>query len=134
MKGAYRFWNPNSTDWATAQLVPKHCANLGNTPNPQQYYSSYYPYGGFGGAQTLTALNRMVDFAAGNPMKPSYEGYRLLYKASYGIGGATDMGDVPYSEAGMAEQGITQPKYDKAADVIDAALNDLKAAELKVAQ
>ncbi|MBP6022871.1 SusD/RagB family nutrient-binding outer membrane lipoprotein [Ferruginibacter sp.] len=134
MKGAYRFWNPNSTDYSTAQLQAKQCANLENTPNPYQYYSSFSPYGSFGGAQTLTALNRMVDFAAGNPAKPSYEGYRLLYKANYGISVATDMGDAPYSEAGMAEQGVTKPKYDKAADIIVAALNDLKAAEAKFAQ
>jgi len=134
LKGTYRFWNPNSTDWATAQLQGKHCTNLQNVANPYQYYSSYYPYGGFGGAQNLTLLNRMVDFAAGNPALPSYEGLRLFLKASYGIGVATDMGDAPYSEAGMAEQGITQPKYDKAADIIVAALNDLKAAEAKFAQ
>jgi len=133
MKGAYRFWNPNSTDYATAQLLGKHCANLDNTPNPYQYFSSYYPYGGFGGAQTLTALNRMVDFAAGNPMKSSYEGYRLFYKASYGFSVITDMGDAPYSEAGKAEEGITQPKYDKSADIVDSALNDARAAEAKFA-
>lgn len=133
LKSTYRFWNPNSTDWATAQLQGKHCANLQNTANPYQYYSSYYPYGGFGGAQNLTILNRMVDFAAGNPQLPSYEGLRLFLKASYGFSVVTDMGDAPYSEAGMAEQGITQPKYDKSSDIIAAVLNDLKTAEEKFA-
>ncbi len=134
LKGTYRFWNPNSTDWATAQLQGKHCTNLQNTANPYQYYSSYYPYGGFGGAQNLTLLNRMVDFANGNPQLPSYEGLRLFLKASYGFSGVTDMGDIPYSEAGKAEEGITQPKYDKSSEVIDAALNDFKAAEAKFAE
>jgi len=43
------------------------------------------------------------------------------------------MGDVPYSEIGKAEEGITQPKYDKQADVFVAVLNDLKEAELAFA-
>ncbi len=133
LKSTYRFWNPNPTDWGTAQLWSKHCTNLQNNPNPYQYYSSYWPYGGFGGAQNITILNRMVDFAEGNPAKPSYEGLRLFLKAWYGFSATLDMGDVPYSEAGKAEEGITQPKYDKQADVFVGVLNDLKAAEEKFA-
>lgn len=133
LKNTYRFWNPNPTDWATAQLLSKHCANLTNTANPYQYYSSYSPYGSFGGAQNLTALKRMVEFAKGNPQLPSYEGLALFLKASYGFSATLDMGDIPYSEAGMAEDGISQPKYDKQADVFVAVLNDLKAAEAKFA-
>ena len=117
LKSTYRFWNPNPTDWGTAQLWSKHCTNLQNNPNPYQYFSSYYPYGGFGGAQNITILKRMVGFAAGNPQLPSYEGLALFLKANYGFSATLDMGDVPYSEAGKAEEGITQPKYDKQADV-----------------
>ncbi len=133
LKSTYRFWNPNPTDWGTAQLWSKHCTNLQNNPNPYQYFSSYWPYGGFGGAQNITILNRMVDFAEGNPAKPSYEGLRLFLKAWYGFSATLDMGDVPYSEAGRAEEGITQPIYDKQADVFVGVLNDLKAAEEKFA-
>ena len=58
LKSTYRFWNPNPTDWGTAQLWSKHCTNLQNNPNPYQYFSSYYPYGGFGGAQNITKKRR----------------------------------------------------------------------------
>ncbi len=132
LKSTYRFFNPNPTDWATHQLWAKHCTNLQNNPNPYQYYSSFFPYGSFSG--NFTALKRMVEFAAGNPALPSYEGLALFLKASYGFSATLDMGDIPYSEAGMAEEGITQPKYDKQADVFESVLNDLKAAELKFAQ
>jgi hypothetical protein len=50
-------------------------------------------------------------------------------KAYYGYLITLDLGDVPYSEAGKAEEGIYQPKYDKQADVFAAVLNDFKAAE-----
>ena len=133
LKSTFRFWNPNPTDWGTAQLADKHCTNLQNNPNPYQYYSSYYPYGGFGGAQNITILKRMVEFAKGNPQLPSYEGLALFLKASYGFSTTLDMGDIPYSEAGKAEDGITMPKYDKQSDVFVGVLNDLKAAEEKFA-
>lgn len=132
LRNTYRFFNPNPTDWGTHQLWGKHCANLQNNPNPYQYYSSFFPYGSLSG--NFTSLKRMVEFAAGNPALPSYEGLALFMKASYGFNATLDMGDIPYSEAGMAEEGITQPKYDKQEDVFISILNDLKVAELKFAE
>jgi hypothetical protein len=129
LKDAYRFWNPNPTDFGTGNLWCKHTAILETNPNPSQYYYSYYPYGGFGSYKKLTDLNRMVEFAKGSPAESSYKGLALFLKASYGFSATLDMGDVPYSEAGMAEKGITTPKYDKQADVFAEVLNDLKAAE-----
>jgi hypothetical protein len=74
----------------------------------------------------------MVEFAKGNPAESSFQGLALYFRA--GAGGATfSMGDIPYSEAGKAEEGITRPKYDKQADIIVAMLNYYKAAEEKFA-
>jgi len=39
------------------------------------------------------------------------------------------MGDVPYSEAGKAHEGITKPKYDKQEDVFKQVLEDFRKAE-----
>lgn len=129
LKDAYRFWNPNPTDFSTGNLWCKHTAKLETNPNPYQYYYSYYPFGGFGSYKKLTDLKRMVEFSAGSIYESSYKGLALFMKASYGLSATLDMGDVPYSEAGKAEEGITKPKYDKQADVFAAILNDLKAAE-----
>ena len=71
----------------------------------------------------------MVEFAKGTKLQSSYKGLALFLKASYGFSATLDMGDVPYSEAGMAEEGITKPKYDKQADVFTEVLADLKEAE-----
>ena len=76
----------------------------------------------------LTDLQRMVEFAEGTPQEPSYKGLALFLKASYGFNATLDMGDVPYSEAGKAEEGITRPKYDKQAEVFSEVLNDLQEA------
>ncbi len=129
LKDTYRFWNPNPTDFATANLWCKHTALTETNPNPYQYYYSYWPYGGFGSYQKLTNLKRMVELSKGTQFESSFKGLGLFLKASFGFSATLDMGDVPYSEAGKAEEGIFQPKYDKQADVFVAVLNDLKAAE-----
>ncbi|OIQ90733.1 starch-binding associating with outer membrane [mine drainage metagenome] len=129
LKDAFRFWNPNPTDFSTGNLWCKHTAILQTNPNPYQYYYSYWPYGGFGSYKKLTDLKRMVEFATGTPYESSFKGLALFMKATYGFQNTLDMGDVPYSEAGQAENGITQPKYDKQADVFAEILADLKTAE-----
>ncbi len=134
LKDTYRFWNPNPTDFSSGNLWCKHMARLDATSNPYQYYYSYWPYGSFGGLQKITNLKRMVEFSEGNPAKPSFEGLALFLKASAGFGATLDMGDIPYSEAGMAEEGIVRPKYDKQADVFIEILADLKTAEAKFAE
>ncbi|MEZ5072505.1 MAG: SusD/RagB family nutrient-binding outer membrane lipoprotein [Bacteroidales bacterium] len=129
LKSAFRFWNPNPNDFTSGNLFNKHIAMLETNPNPYQYYYSYYPYGGFGAYSDLTDLKFMVQFAEGSPAEPSYRGLELFMKAWYGFHATLDMGDVPYSEAGMAEEGITQPAYDKQADVFASILTDLQQAE-----
>ncbi|HPG11934.1 MAG TPA: SusD/RagB family nutrient-binding outer membrane lipoprotein [Chitinophagaceae bacterium] len=129
LKDTYRFWNVNPTDFGTGNLWAKHIVMLETNPNPYQYYYSYYPYGSFGGMQKLTTLKRMVELSAGNPTESSFKGLALFMKAWYGFGMTLDMGDVPYSEAGMAEDGVLKPKYDKQSEVFTQILADLKAAE-----
>ena len=129
LKNTYRFWNPNPSDFSTGNLWNKHTAILLTNPNPYQYYYSYWPYGGFGAYKRLTDLKRMVEFAKGTPYESSYKGLELFLKAQFGFTMTLDMGDIPYSEAGKAEEGITKPKYDKQKDVFVAILEDLKSAE-----
>lgn len=129
LKDAYRFWNPNPTDFATGNLWAKHIAILQTNPNPTQYYYSYWPFGSFDNYKKLIDLKRMVEFSTGLNTESSFKGLALFMKASYGFQNTVDMGDVPYSETGMAEEGNIKPKYDKQADVFAEVLNDLKQAE-----
>ena len=124
----FEFWNPNPSDFSSGNLFNKHIVRLETNPNPYQYYYSYYPYGSWGYFH-LTNLKRMVENSAGSTMESSYRGLALFMKAYYGYSATIQMGDVPYSQAGMAEEGIARPVYDKQADVFVSVLNDLKAAE-----
>ncbi len=129
LKDTYRFWNPNPSDFTSGNLFNKHIAMLETNPNPNQYYYSYYPYGSFGNYSHLTDLKRMVEFSEGTTYESSFKGLALYLKAAYAFSATLDMGDVPYSEAGMAEEGITRPKYDKQAEVFAQIINDLQEAE-----
>lgn len=128
LKDTYRFWNPNPSDFSTGNLFNKHIALLETNPNPYQYYYSYYPYGSLGAFGRLSDLEQMVKFAEGTPQEPSFRGLALFLKASYGFNATLDMGDIPYSEAGKADEGITRPKYDKQEMVFQYILDDLEQA------
>ncbi len=128
LKDTYRFWNPNPSDFTSGNLFNKHIAMLETNPNPYQYYYSYWPYGSFGAYTRLTDLEYMVQYAEGSQYEASYRGLRNFLKASFGLSATLDMGDVPYSEAGKAEEGITKPKYDKQQDVFAEVLNDFQQA------
>ncbi len=129
LKDTYRFWNPNPSDFTSGNLFNKHIAMLETNPNPYQYYYSYWPYGSFGSYTRLTDLSYMAKYAEGSQFESSYKGLKYFLKAWYGFSATLDMGDVPYSEAGKATEGITKPKYDKQADVFAGVLADLQKAE-----
>jgi hypothetical protein len=134
LKDTYRFWNPNPNDFTSGNLFNKHIAMLETNPNPGQYYYSYYPYGSFGAFTRLTDLQFMSQYAEGTQFEESYKGLGLFLKAWFGYKNTLDMGDIPYSEAGKASEGITRPKYDKQADVFAEILSDLQEAESYFAQ
>jgi hypothetical protein len=129
LKDTYRFFNPNATDWCNSNLWLHLTTRLDNSANIGGQYYNPYQYSGFGGFKKLTDLKKMVEFSKGLPTEPSYKGLALFLKAAWGFGSTIDLGDIPYSEAGMAAEGITQPIYDKQADVIVSILKDFQDAE-----
>ena len=130
LKNTYRFWNPVPDDFQQGtNLMNKHIALLRTNPNPAQYFYSYYPYGSFGAYAGLTDLRLMSKYSKGTKQEPSYNGLELFLKASLGFSATLNMGDVPYSEAGKAHEGITKPKYDKQEDVFKQVLEDFRKAE-----
>jgi hypothetical protein len=134
LKDTYRFWNVNAADFLSGNLFNKHVIQT-NNENPGQYYWAYWPWGSFDRYLKLTDLKYMAEFAEGSNYEPSYKGLALFMKAWYGFKMTLDMGDVPYSEAGLGEnEGIFQPTYDKQADVFKYILEDLKQAETYFAE
>ncbi len=127
LKDSYRFWNVNAADFLSGNLFNHHIITT-REESPGQYYWSYGPYGSFGAYARLTDLDYMVKFAEGSNYEPSYRGLALFLKAWFGFKNTLTMGDVPYSEAGLAKEGNFTPKYDKQADVFVQVLTDLESA------
>lgn len=130
LKDSYKFGGSGGYEVSYANIFCKHTALCETPANAGQYFYSNYPFGGFDSYKKITDLKKMVEFAAGNPSESSYKGLALFMKASYGFSATLAMGDVPYSEIGMALEGITRPKYDKQADVFAAVLKDFQDAEV----
>lgn len=134
MMKTFKLSNNSPDVFTQITLFNHHVTKLASSPDPNQYYWSYYPYSSFGNFKYLTDLHDMVEFSNGSPAEPSYRGLELFMKAWYGFKATVELGDIPYSEAGMASEGISQPKYDKQADVFAQILDDLQEAESYFAQ
>ncbi|WP_338359588.1 SusD/RagB family nutrient-binding outer membrane lipoprotein [Yeosuana marina] len=130
----FKLSNSSPDVYVQITVFNHHVTKLGSSPEPGQYYWSYYPYGSLGNYKYLTDLKDMIKFSDGSVSQSSYQGLALFLKAWYGFAATLDMGDIPYSEAGMAEDGITKPVYDKQADVFAEILDDLQQAEAYFAE
>ncbi|MEQ9219189.1 MAG: SusD/RagB family nutrient-binding outer membrane lipoprotein [Cyclobacteriaceae bacterium] len=133
LKDTYRFWNVNAADFLSGNLFNKHVISA-YSENPGQYYWAYWPWGSFNSFVRLTDLDYMVQFAEGSAYEPSYRGLALFLKAWYGFENTLEMGDIPYSEAGLGREGNYQPKYDMQEEVFQYILDDLAEAEAYFAQ
>ena len=131
LRGAFRFHNPVPKEFFQgSNQTNKLVCRLATSENIVQYYYSYSPYGSFDSFQNLTDLALMSQFAEGSRQEQSFKGLEYFMKAWYGLRMTLAMGDIPYSEAGRAREGITRPKYDKQAEVFAAIIEDFgKAAE-----
>jgi hypothetical protein len=85
--------------------------------------------GTFEGYNLLVTAEKMVENA--NPaFTDAYRGLALFAKAFKMYYTTMQMGDIPYSEAALAEEeGIIKPKYDSQKEVFRQILDDLDAAE-----
>ena len=132
MKSAFRFQGNQVPKefYQAANQTNKLICRFAATENLVQYYYSYSPYGSFDPYLNLTDLALMSKYAEGTAQADSYKGFELFMKAWYGLRMTLAMGDIPYSEAGRASEGISKPVYDKQADVFAQIIEDFgKAAE-----
>ena len=131
LRGAFRFHNPVPKEfYQGSNQTNKLVCRLATTENIVQYFYSYSPYGSFDSFLNLTDLALMAQYAEGTKQEDSYKGLQRFMKAWYGLRMTLAMGDIPYSEAGRAMEGITQPKYDAQEEVFRQIIEDFgRAAE-----
>lgn len=125
LRVAFRFHNPVPKEfYQGSNQTNKLLCRLATTENIVQYYYSYSPYGSFDSFLNLTDLALMSKYAEGTKQEASYKGLERFMKAWYGLRMTLSMGDIPYSEAGRAAEGITHPKYDAQEEVFRQIIED----------
>ena len=89
----------------------------------RDYQYNKFTEGSFSAYSALKNARKMVESAEGD-VKVSYEGlehflwaYKLFYQS-------LDFGDIPYSDALKADEGILKPKYDTQKDVMRQVLEE----------
>ncbi|MBX2944213.1 MAG: SusD/RagB family nutrient-binding outer membrane lipoprotein [Cyclobacteriaceae bacterium] len=114
--------------WGIGNIVVQHTAKIQFVNEDRYLWNEQNGLWNtvFGNMRNLQAV---IDFAErAEPVQNNYLGVALILK-SWMFSLATDAyGDIPYSEATKAKQGIYQPKYDTQELIYDGILADLKRA------
>jgi len=83
----------------------------------------------FSSMTELYNVDKMVNFAATDGLKKSYEGLGHVLRAYKFFDMTMRLGDIPYSEAMQGEAGVEYPKYDTQKEVFAGILNELEEAD-----
>ncbi|MDP3353471.1 MAG: SusD/RagB family nutrient-binding outer membrane lipoprotein [Flavobacteriaceae bacterium] len=99
--------------------------------NEGQLSSQYNLIGGssFGDMTILPNIDKMVEYATGSTMENSYKGVGKFATALMFYKLTMEMGDIPFSEANLGQDGVYKPKYDSQEAVLIGVLNNLKEAD-----
>ncbi len=82
----------------------------------------------FGGMKVLPNIEKMLDYADGIPAENSYNGVAKFLRAYLFYKLTMQMGDIPYTNAGLGESDVFKPKYDAQEDVLVGILDELEEA------
>jgi hypothetical protein len=115
----------NGKGYFTDHLLSKHIS-WGEGSEGDYQYNNLGRWG-FGVYANLTNAQRMVEIAD-DIDKDAYTGLFLLIKAQSLFELSLGVGDIPYSDALKALEGVTSPKYDTQKEVMRQILADLDAA------
>ncbi|MBC6492024.1 SusD/RagB family nutrient-binding outer membrane lipoprotein [Flavihumibacter stibioxidans] len=121
---------------AQAYLQPNALSKYIGYANESQMQSQYNKIGSsdFGAMTILPNIQKMLEYAKGSIMENSYKGLASFSRAYMFYNLTMQMGDIPYSESNLGEQGLYKPKYDLQEQVFIGILNDLKEADQFFAQ
>ncbi|MFZ5942404.1 MAG: SusD/RagB family nutrient-binding outer membrane lipoprotein [Bacteroidota bacterium] len=142
--------DPNQTSSVTAEMLATNLI-LGTTRYPGvgkdflykdmlAKYISYmegatgYQYNEFdrtyfGSMLKLKNVDKMIEAASGTTFESAYRGLGHFVRAYTFFNLTMAVGDIPYSEAIMGEDGILNPKYDTQKDVFLGILRELEQAD-----
>ncbi len=107
--------------------LPKYVGYANEGQMDQQY--NKIGSSDFGGMTILPNIQKMIEYSQDGVMEDSYRGVGAFAKAYVFYRLTMEMGDIPYSEAGLGADGVYKVKYDTQEQVLKGVLDDLKAAD-----
>lgn len=113
--------------YITQNALPKYVGYANEGQMDEQYNKIYSS--SFGAMTILPNIEQMVLAAKGSVLEDSYKGVAKFARAYMFFRLTMEMGDIPYSESGLGEQGLFRPKYDTQEEVFTGILNELKEAD-----
>lgn len=113
--------------YISLNALPKYVAYLTEGAMDAQY--NKIGSCGFNSYTLWPNYTKMIEYSAGTDMESSYRGLASFLKAYNAYNLTMQTGDIPYSEAGNAEEGNTKPKYDSQEYVFEQILQELASAE-----
>lgn len=114
----------NGKPFYSDQLVSKYLA-WAESPDGNQYNN--FGRTGFGDYALIIDAEKMLEMTT-EQNSPPYQGLYFFVKAYKMFYLTMSLGDIPYSEAFKAEEGIMKPKYDTQKEVLIAVLDNLESA------
>lgn len=122
-----KYQGADSKAYITDNALPKYVAYANEGQLGTQY--NFITNSSFGSMTVLPDIDKMVEFAQGDPAENSYKGVAHFIRAYTFYLLTMKMGDVPYSEANQGASGNFKPKYDFQKDVFLGILNELEQAD-----
>jgi hypothetical protein len=107
--------------------LAKYIAFANQSIMPSQY--NQIGATGFGAMTILPNIESMLTYAKGSIMEDSYKGLAKFSEAYMFYNLTMQVGDIPYSEAGLGRTGAITPKYDTQEEIFKGILDDLKEAD-----
>jgi len=122
-----RFNGRDAKAYITENALAKYVGYANEGQLAEQY--NLLGSGSFSAMTILPDLEKMLNYAKGEPMENSYKGVAAFVKAYMFFQLTMQMGDIPCSEANGGINGEFQPKYDTQKQVFITILDDLKSAD-----
>ncbi|GAA5039457.1 hypothetical protein GCM10011506_38700 [Marivirga lumbricoides] len=106
---------PKYVGYANEGIMGSQYNSLGNTD--------------FNSFTLLTNIDKMVEYSEGSNLENSYRGLAKFARAYIFYQATMKVGDIPYTQAGIADAGLQKPAYDLQEKVFEGILNELKEAD-----
>jgi hypothetical protein len=127
-----KYQGTDSKEYISENALPKYVGYANEGQLGTQY--NFITNSSFNKMTILPDIDKMLEFAKGDPAENSYKGVAHFVRAYTFYLLTMKMGDIPYSQANKGNQGNYKPKYDLQKEVFMGILTELELANASFSQ